>query len=221
MVNPSNETAGAARRGPGAMRAVEVMLCLLTAPLWGLLVVLLATLVRLVDGAPAFFRQERAGLGGSPFILVKLRTMRTGEGSDAARLTRLGRVLRRTSLDELPELWQVLTGRLALVGPRPLPVRYLPRYTPEQMRRHDVRPGLTGWAQVHGRNALSWEDRFQLDVWYAAHRTFWLDMRILGMTVGQVLAGRGVAADDEATMHEFQGAAAQSAKSGKKRQANT
>ena len=127
MVNPSNETAGTARRGPGAMRAVDVTLCLLTAPLWGLLVVLLAALVRLIDGAPAFFRQERAGLDGRPFILTKLRTMRTGEGSDAARLTRLGRVLRRTSLDELPELWQVLTGRLALVGPRPLPVRYLPR----------------------------------------------------------------------------------------------
>ncbi len=205
MVSKSGEYAGGGRRGLGLMRAVELVLCLLTLPLWGLLVAALAALVRLADGAPAFFRQERAGLGGRPFTLCKLRTMRTGAGSDAARLTRLGRFLRRTSLDELPELWQVVTGDLALVGPRPLPVRYLPRYTSEQMRRHEVRPGLTGWAQVNGRNALSWEERFRLDVWYADHRNLWLDLRILCLTVWQVLVGRGVSADGEATMAEFFG----------------
>ncbi len=192
-------------RGPGAMRFVELALCLLTLPIWGALVAALAVLVRLVDGAPAFFHQERAGLGGRPFTLVKLRTMRTGEGSDAERMTRLGRVLRRTSLDELPQLWQVMTGTMALVGPRPLPVRYLPRYTPEQMRRHAVRPGLTGWAQVNGRNGLSWAERFRQDVWYVDHRSMGLDVRIVWMTVGRVLAGRGVSADDDATMQEFQG----------------
>jgi sugar transferase EpsL len=192
-------------RGPGAMRFVELALCLLTLPIWGALVAALAVLVRLVDGTPAFFHQERAGLGGRPFTLVKLRTMRTGEGSDAERMTRLGRVLRRMSLDELPQLWQVVTGTLALVGPRPLPVRYLPRYTPEQMRRHAVRPGLTGWAQVNGRNGLSWAERFRQDVWYVDHRSMGLDVRIVWMTVGRVLAGRGVSADDDATMQEFHG----------------
>lgn len=193
------------QRGPGPMRLVELALCLLTLPVWGALVAVLALLVRLVDGAPAFFLQERAGWGGRPFTLVKLRTMRTGEGSDAERMTRLGRVLRRTSLDELPQLWQVVTGTLALVGPRPLPVRYLPRYTPEQMRRHAVRPGLTGWAQVNGRNGLSWAERFRQDVWYVDHRSMGLDVRIVWMTVGRVLAGRGVSADDDATMQEFHG----------------
>lgn len=197
--------AAGARRGPGAMRVVELALCLLTLPVWGVLVAALAVLVRLVDGAPAFFRQERAGLDGRPFTLVKLRTMRTGEGSDAERITPLGRMLRRTSLDELPQLWQVVTGTLALVGPRPLPVRYLARYSPEQMRRHAVRPGLTGWAQVNGRNGLSWAERFRLDVWYVDHRSPGLDLRILRMTVGRVLAGRGVSADDDATMREFEG----------------
>ena len=192
-------------RGPGAMRFVELALCLLTLPIWGALVAALAVLVRLVDGTPAFFHQERAGLGGRPFTLVKLRTMRMGEGSDAERMTRLGRVLRRTSLDELPQLWQVVTGTMALVGPRPLPVRYLPRYTPEQMRRHAVRPGLTGWAQVNGRNGLSWAERFRQDVWYVDHRSMGLDVRIVWMTVGRVLAGRGVSADDDATMQEFHG----------------
>jgi lipopolysaccharide/colanic/teichoic acid biosynthesis glycosyltransferase len=205
MSDRSPVEAAGGLRGPGAIRLVELALCLLTLPIWGALVAALALLVRLVDGAPAFFRQERAGLGGRPFTLVKLRTMRTGEGSDAVRLTQLGRVLRRTSLDELPQLWQVVTGTLALVGPRPLPVRYLPRYSPEQMRRHAVRPGLTGWAQVNGRNGLSWAERFRLDVWYVDHRSLGLDVRIMWMTVGRVLAGRGVSADDDATMREFQG----------------
>ena len=131
--------------------------------------------------------------------------MRTGEGPDAERLTPFGRVLRRTSLDELPQLWHVLRGEMTLVGPRPLPERYLPRYTPEQARRHEVRPGLTGWAQVNGRNALTWEEKFRLDVWYVDHHSLWLDLRILWMTAWQVLFGRGVTADGVATMGEFVG----------------
>jgi len=188
------------------MRAVELALCLLTLPLWGGLTLLLAALVRAVDGAPAFFRQERAGLHGVRFTLLKLRTMRPGPGSDAERLTRLGRLLRRTSLDELPQLWHVIGGTMALVGPRPLPARYLPRYTAEQMRRHARRPGLTGWAQVNGRNAHAWEERLRLDVWYVDHRSLALDLRILARTVGRVLAGSGIAAEGEATMTEFEGA---------------
>ncbi len=155
---------------------------------------------------PRFFRQERAGLHGVRFTLLKLRTMRPGPGSDAERLTRLGRLLRRTSLDELPQLWHVIGGTMALVGPRPLPARYLPRYTAEQMRRHARRPGLTGWAQVNGRNAHAWEERLRLDVWYVDHRSLALDLRILARTVGRVLAGSGIAAEGEATMTEFEGA---------------
>ena len=184
---------------------MEVALCVITLPLWGGLVLLLAVWVWLVDGAPAFFHHERAGLYGRPFDLVKLRTMRPGVASDAVRLTRLGRLLRQTSLDELPQLWLVISGKMALVGPRPLPLRYVPRYTPDQTRRHTVRPGITGWAQVNGRNALSWEERFRLDVWYVENRSFGLDVRILALTVKQVFSGRGVSAAGEATMPEFEG----------------
>ena len=205
MVSKSGETVAGSASGPNPMRAVEVALCVATLPLWGGLVLLLAALVRIIDGAPAFFHHERAGLSGHPFRLVKLRTMRPGAESDAARLTQLGCLLRRSSLDELPQLWLVITGKMALVGPRPLPLRYLPRYTPDQAQRHTVRPGITGWAQVNGRNALSWEERFRLDVWYTEYRSFWLDLRILGLTVRQVLLGRGVSAVGEATMPEFEG----------------
>ena len=154
---------------------------------------------------PVFFVQKRAGLGGRPFNLVKFRTMRDGAETDAERLTRLGRWLRATSLDELPELWNVLRGEMSLVGPRPLLMRYLPRYTPEQARRHEVLPGLTGWAQVNGRNALSWERKFEYDVWYVDHRSFWLDLKILLMTVWLVVARRGINAEGNATMEEFLG----------------
>lgn len=154
---------------------------------------------------PVFFVQERAGLGGRPFKLVKFRTMRDGAGADAERLTRLGKWLRTTSLDELPELWNVLRGEMSLVGPRPLLIRYLPRYTSEQARRHEVLPGLTGWAQVNGRNALSWERKFKYDVWYADHQSLWLDLRILWLTVWQVVTRYGISAKGEATMGEFLG----------------
>jgi len=157
------------------------------------------------------FRQTRIGLHGKPFTLYKFKTMRDprpGEdplATDALRLTRFGRFLRATSLDELPTLWNVVKGDMSLVGPRPLLPEYLPLYTPEQMRRHEVKPGITGWAQVNGRNAISWEEKFRLDVWYVDNRSFWLDLKILWLTVWQVLSRKGVSADGHATMPPFQG----------------
>ncbi|MBP5319843.1 MAG: sugar transferase [Kiritimatiellae bacterium] len=186
-------------------RWVEILLLAGAAPFWLPLLAVTACAVRLGMGAPVFFRQERPGLDGKPFTLLKFRTMRLGEGSDAERLTRFGRFLRATSLDELPELINVLRGEMALVGPRPLLMRYLPLYTPEQMRRHAVRPGITGWAQVNGRNALSWESKFAYDCWYVDHRSAALDFKILFLTVAQVLLRRGINAEGEATMGEFKG----------------
>ena len=156
-------------------------------------------------GWPVLFRQRRPGWHGTPFDIVKFRTMREGDGGDGDRLTALGRFLRSTSLDELPELWNVVRGEMSLVGPRPLMMRYLERYTPEQARRHDVRPGITGWAQVHGRNALGWSGRLALDVWYVDNWSLALDLRILLRTVGTVLKRRGISAPGSATMPEFQG----------------
>ena len=163
-------------------------------------------------GAPVLFCQTRPGLHGKLFMLRKYRTMRTprtGEDlltTDSVRLTRLGRFLRSTSLDELPTLWNVLRGDMSLVGPRPLLPEYLPLYTAHQMRRHEVKPGITGWAQVNGRNAISWEEKFELDVWYVDQRSFLLDLKILWMTVWQVVARRHIAADGHATMPPFRGA---------------
>ncbi len=157
------------------------------------------------------FPQLRIGLHGEPFTIYKIKTMRDalpGEdamATDAIRITRLGRFLRATSIDELPTLWNVVKGDMALVGPRPLLPEYLPLYTPEQARRHEVKPGITGWAQVNGRNALSWEEKFRLDVWYVDNRSFWLDLKILGMTLWQVLFRRGISADGHATMPRFRG----------------
>ena len=184
-------------------RVLDVVMVLLTAVVWVPLLLLAMMVVRAALGRPVFFVQERAGRDGRPFRLVKLRTMREGDEPDAERLTRVGRWLRATSLDELPELWHVLRGKMSLVGPRPLPVRYLPRYSPQQARRHEVRPGITGWAQVNGRNSLTWEERFAYDVWYVDHMGFWLDVKILWRTVWQVLARRGISAEGEATMGEF------------------
>ena len=170
-----------------------------------------ALLVRLKLGRPVLFRQQRPGLNGEIFTLRKFRTMRDAvdrEGKalpDAERLTPFGRKLRSTSLDELPELFSVLSGKMSLVGPRPLLVRYLDRYSPEQMRRHEMRPGITGWAQVNGRNALSWEEKFALDVWYVDHWSFWLDLRILWRTVWNVVRREGISGGGEATMREFMG----------------
>lgn len=167
--------------------------------------------VRVNLGAPVLFRQQRPGLGGRSFQMIKFRTMtdaRAADGSllpDAERLPALGRLLRATSLDELPELWNVLRGDMSLVGPRPLLMEYLPLYDEEQVRRHDVRPGITGWAQVNGRNALSWEQKFALDIWYVDNRSIWLDVQILMMTVGKVLKRDGISAAGEATMPRFTG----------------
>jgi sugar transferase EpsL len=171
----------------------------------------IAVLVRRNLGSPVLFRQERPGLYGEPFDLVKFRTMRDAVDADgrplpdAERLTRFGRALRSTSLDELPELWNILRGDMSVVGPRPLLMQYLDRYTPEQARRHEVRPGLTGLAQVAGRNALSWEDKFALDVAYVETRSLWLDLRIIARTVLQVARREGIAAEGSATAEEFLG----------------
>ena len=184
-------------------RVFDLLVIVLTSPVWLPVAAIVAVLVWANLGRPILFAQDRAGRMGNPFMLYKFRTMRTGDGSDAARLTRFGRFLRATSLDELPELWNVLKGEMSLVGPRPLPVRYLSRYTPEENRRHEVLPGITGWAQVHGRNALDWETKFRYDVDYVDSRSFGLDVKILFMTAWQVIAPRGISHDGEATMGEF------------------
>jgi lipopolysaccharide/colanic/teichoic acid biosynthesis glycosyltransferase len=172
---------------------------------------LLAWQVRRKLGSPILFTQLRPGLHGKPFRMVKFRSMtdaRDANGGllpDAQRLTPFGRFLRANSLDELPELWNVIRGEMSLVGPRPLLMQYLALYTPAQARRHEVRPGITGWAQVNGRNAISWADKFELDVWYVDHRNLWMDMRILWLTVRKVVVRDGISAPGEATMPRFEG----------------
>lgn len=186
--------------------AAAVLLVILALPLF-----LLMGLVRGCIGKPVFFTQQRPGLGGRPFEIIKLRTMtahRDARGEllpDAVRLTPFGRFLRATSLDELPEFWNVLRGDMSLVGPRPLLMEYLPLYSECQARRHEVRPGLTGWAQVNGRNAISWEQKFEYDVWYVDHRSFWLDLRILWLTVFRVLRREGISQQGSVTMERFTG----------------
>ena len=191
------------RRYDRVKRAVDVCLAgtalLLAAP--ALLAV--AALVALSLGRPVLFRQQRPGRHARPFTLVKFRTMRGGAGSDADRLTRLGKLLRASSLDELPTLWNVLRGQMSLVGPRPLLMSYVDRYTPAQARRHEVRPGITGLAQVRGRNALSWEQKFAADVEYVDRRSLRLDLTVLLLTVRTVFGRRGIRADGHATMPEF------------------
>ena len=182
-----------------------MLLVMLFAPLWLPLLAVAALGVRIAMGSPVLFCQKRIGMGDKPFTIYKLRTMRTGEGTDAERLTPFGRFLRKTSLDELPQFVNVLRGDMAIVGPRPLPTAYLPLYSAEQRRRHEVRPGITGWAQVNGRNGITWKRRFELDVWYVDHRSLWLDLRILFLTVAAVLTHRGVSADGEATVRPFTG----------------
>jgi len=175
------------------------------------ILLVIAALVRLFLGAPVLFRQERPGLYGRPFQLVKFRTMtdaRDAEGQllpDADRLTRFGKFLRSTSMDELPELWNVIRGDMSLVGPRPLLTEYLPLYGARQARRHEVKPGLTGWAQVNGRNALTWEDRLEMDVWYVENRSLSLDLKIIWMTLGIVLNRKGISHEGSATMERFKG----------------
>ena len=186
-------------------RGLDIAITVVSAPLWLVLSAFVAVLVRVVLGSPVIFVDMRAGRFGRPFRLFKFRTMLTGGGPDDERLTRLGRFLRATSLDELPELWNVLRGDMSLVGPRPLPVRYLPRYTPQQRRRHEVRPGITGWAQVNGRNALDWDEKFRYDVDYVDRHSLWLDAKILLLTAAQMLVPRGISHEGSATMPEFTG----------------
>lgn len=192
-------------------RLFDVVVAIAALAVLGLPLLVLYAMVRRKLGSPALFRQVRPGLHGRPFTMIKFRTMTDARGPDgellpdAQRLTTFGRFLRASSLDELPELWNVLRGEMSLVGPRPLLMEYLPLYSPEQARRHEVRPGITGWAQVNGRNAVSWEERFRLDVWYVDHRSLWLDLRILWLTVRKVLVREGISAQGEATMPRFTG----------------
>lgn len=192
-------------------RLFDLLLILLGLPLLLSLFVITALLVRIKLGSPILFKQVRPGMNARPFTMIKFRTMtdeRDEHGKllpDEVRLTQFGQFLRSTSLDELPELWNVIKGEMTLVGPRPLLVEYVPLYTDQQARRHEVRPGVTGWAQANGRNAISWEDKFELDVWYVDNQSFWLDMRIIWLTLYKVVKRDGVAADGEATMARFTG----------------
>jgi lipopolysaccharide/colanic/teichoic acid biosynthesis glycosyltransferase len=197
--------------GDAAKRLLDLLVSAAALALLSPLIAATALAVAVGLGRPVLFRQVRPGLGGRPFGLVKFRTMtdaRSPDGallSDAERMTPLGRWLRRSSLDELPQLWNVLRGDMSLVGPRPLLMQYLPLYSTEQARRHEVRPGITGWAQVRGRNGLPWADRFALDVWYVDHRSLLLDLRILAMTVASVLRREGIAQRGHATVEYFRG----------------
>ena len=192
-------------------RVMDIVLTIGVLCAFGVPMVLIAFLIRVSMGRPVLYRQVRAGLHGEPFTLVKFRTMREAVDDlgrqlpDEARVTRLGRFLRRWSLDELPELFNVLKGDMSLVGPRPLLVEYVPLYTPEQARRHEVKPGVTGWALVHGRNALSWEEKFNLDLWYVENWTIVLDLRILLLTVWKVLKREGISYAGHETMPKFGG----------------
>lgn len=192
-------------------RLMDLCLASVALVLLALPMLVIALLVRLSLGSPVLFRQQRAGLHGKPFTLIKFRTMRDALDErgkllpDEVRLTRFGKWLRHTSLDELPELLNVLKGEMSLVGPRPLLLEYLPRYNAQQARRHEVKPGITGWAQVNGRNALSWEERFRLDVWYVDNWNLWLDIKILLLTLWKVLKREGISAEGSATMPVFMG----------------
>lgn len=192
-------------------RMLDVVIAAVVLVLLSPVLAVIGVLIRFNMGPPVLFRQVRPGLGTKPFVMYKFRTMkdiRDKDGNllpDKERLTALGRFLRNTSLDELPEFFNVLKGEMSLVGPRPLLMEYLDRYTPEQARRHEVKPGLTGWAQVNGRNALTWEEKFELDVWYVDNWSLWLDLKILWLTLVKVLKREGISAGGHATMPEFRG----------------
>ena len=188
-------------------RLFDITLVVLSAPIWLPVSAPVAFAVWITMGFPVVFVQERAGKGGKVFRFLKFRSMRSGDGSDFERTTSIGRVLRLTSLDELPQLWHVLSGKMSLVGPRPLPANYLPSYSLEQLRRHEVLPGITGWAQVNGRNAISWDRKFALDVWYVDNRSLWLDIKIVLMTFAGIFRRKGINSSAEETMPEFLGAA--------------
>jgi lipopolysaccharide/colanic/teichoic acid biosynthesis glycosyltransferase len=192
-------------------RLVDFVFALMASITLALPMLCLCLLVRYKLGAPVFFTQERPGLNGKPFRMIKFRTMTDAKDTDGellpdeVRLTKFGQLIRSTSLDELPELWNVLKGEMSLVGPRPLLMEYLPLYSAEQARRHEMRPGITGWAQVNGRNAISWEERFKLDVWYVDHQSFLLDCKIVLLTIQKVFVREGISAQGEATMPKFTG----------------
>lgn len=192
-------------------RFVDVAISIFALALLAPILIITALAVRQRLGSPVLFRQVRPGLHGKPFEMLKFRTMRDAVGpegkplGDTERLIPFGRLLRSTSLDELPGLWNVLKGDMSLVGPRPLLIEYLPLYTPEQARRHEVRPGVTGWAQINGRNAISWEQKFALDVWYVDNLSLWLDARILAMTVLKVIRRDGISSEGSATAEKFEG----------------
>jgi lipopolysaccharide/colanic/teichoic acid biosynthesis glycosyltransferase len=192
-------------------RTLDILLSGITLVVFSFPLFVIVCIVRVNLGSPVFFHQVRPGLNGKSFKMIKFRTMTNASApngellADTERLTSVGGFLRSTSLDELPELWNVIRGDMSLVGPRPLLLEYLPLYSEEQSKRHDVRPGITGWAQVNGRNTLSWEDKFSLDVWYTENRSVWLDMKILFLTVKQVFSRRGINAAGEATMSKFRG----------------
>lgn len=192
-------------------RSIDLLIATVGLLLLSPVIAVLAVLVRLRLGGPVLFRQQRPGLHGRPFKMLKFRTMTDARGTDGTllpddqRLTPFGHWLRASSLDELPELWNILVGDMSVVGPRPLLMQYLPLYNQRQQRRHEVRPGITGWAQVNGRNALSWEDRFELDVWYVEHRSFKLDAKIFFLTFHRVAQQEGIAQTGQATMSAFTG----------------
>ena len=192
-------------------RVADLLMAAIAAIILAPVLLIVALLVRILLGKPVLFRQRRSGLHGIPFTCLKFRTMNDARDAarnllpDADRLTRVGNFLRRTSLDELPELWNVLRGDMSMVGPRPLLPEYLSRYTPLQRRRLEVKPGITGWAQVNGRNGLEWEEKFNFDVWYVDRRSFWLDMKILAITLSKVLGRSGISEKGQATISEFLG----------------
>lgn len=200
----------------GIKRLLDIAISVAALIILSPLIAVIGILVRLKLGSPVLFRQKRPGLKGRAFTLIKFRTMldaRNADGSlrpDSERLTAFGRWLRASSLDELPELWNVLKGQMSLIGPRPLLMHYLPLYSPEQARRHDVRPGITGWAQINGRNAISWDEKFALDVWYVHHWSLWLDAKILVASLGSIFSRQGISAEGDATMPEFKGSNAES-----------
>ena len=192
-------------------RTIDILFSVLGLLFFAPVLVIIALKLYREMGAPVLFRQTRPGLRGKPFQMIKFRTMSDATDSngsplpDAERLTELGRFLRSSSLDELPELWNVLKGDMSLVGPRPLLIEYLPLYSPEQARRHEVRPGVTGWAQVNGRNAISWDEKLALDVWYVNNKGLWLDLKIIWFTIRTVIKREGISAAGEATMSKFTG----------------
>ena len=192
-------------------RCFDLLVTVLTLLLLALPLLVMCWLINRKLGSPVLFHQVRPGLKGKPFKMIKFRTMSNECDSDGnllpdpQRLTSFGLFLRATSLDELPELWNVLLGEMSLVGPRPLLMEYLPLYTEEQARRHEVKPGITGWAQINGRNAIGWEEKFKLDVWYVDNRSFWLDLKILWLTIVKVIKRDGISAEGEATMTPFKG----------------